>query len=352
MRNRDSRRRNLAVILLIPLLVSACRSGCRLDPSIASEDLVVMSWNVENLFDDVDNGSEYWEFDPENGVWTRNLYLTRVSEIARYILEEAPFSPDIICLQEIENSSVLTELLEHSLGREGYRYRAVTEDPDSAVQLGVLSRFPIIDIRIHGVETPLPYKIRPILEVRVSCDDETVVILNNHWKSRSDGVAVTEPVRIASASAVREIAENLIAEHPDHLLLIAGDLNENADEEGLSDGAFETALYRSEREGSEGIRITGTPEEVSFSLFYDPWIAEEEYLTGSYRFRGTWNTLDHIICGRAAFDRRGLEFNFFVVDNSPELLDAEGSPLSWSKLTGKGYSDHLPVFAVFRRAAE
>jgi len=50
-------------------ILAACSPGCTLQGAERSDILVIMSWNVENLFDGIDNGTEYQEFDPGEGSW-------------------------------------------------------------------------------------------------------------------------------------------------------------------------------------------------------------------------------------------------------------------------------------------
>ncbi len=67
---------------------------------------------------------------------------------------------------------------------------------------------------------------------------------------------------------------------------------------------------------------------------------------GSYRYRGTWETIDHLLLGPGLFDAAGVSYagsdRFTVISDG--LLDAEGSPRRF--LRGPppgGYSDHLPL---------
>ena len=66
-----------------------------------------MSYNVENLFDDVDDGTEYPEYDPGRGSWSSEAFPLRVDTIAEVVRKSVPGGPDILLLQEVENGNAL-----------------------------------------------------------------------------------------------------------------------------------------------------------------------------------------------------------------------------------------------------
>ena len=79
----------------------------------------VASWNVQNLFDGIDNGTEYSEFDPEDGEWTDELYRIRLEKTAEILLSLCSGGPDLIILQEVENQNVLEDLAAGPLSAKG-----------------------------------------------------------------------------------------------------------------------------------------------------------------------------------------------------------------------------------------
>ena len=52
--------------------------------------LTLMSYNVQNLFDDVDNGSEFREFNPSRGGWNSEMFHLRVGTIAEVVRAAVP----------------------------------------------------------------------------------------------------------------------------------------------------------------------------------------------------------------------------------------------------------------------
>jgi len=301
--NRRIRHRSLLLMLCTFLLlcVSACTPGCILERNEGingKETLAVMSWNVENLFDGERDGTEYSEFDPTGGRWDSQRYHVRLELISRLILDLADPLPDIICLQEVEHAGVVEDLKSLYLAKKGFIYSAVTSDPNSAVQQAVISRFPITESRVHAVTSG------------------QLTLFNSHWKSRLGGAEETEPARIETAAALRRIASERLTRNPDALIILAGDFNTAADESARTGGTYPTALSEYPRIG-QGLTVTGDPQLCTAAVFYSPWSSREECCStaGSYSYRHQWSAIDHILCSSA---------------------------------TGRGYSDHLPVYAVFR----
>ena len=73
--------------------------------------LTIMSYNVENLFDDVRDGTEYREFDPGRGAWNTESFQLRIKALSEVVRKAVPGGPDILLLQEVENENALQVLL-------------------------------------------------------------------------------------------------------------------------------------------------------------------------------------------------------------------------------------------------
>ena len=95
--------------------------GCPLDPFADDGQLVIMSYNTQNLFDDVSQGLEYPEYDPDNGDWNTDSYLGKLAALGAAV-KKSPKTPDIILLQEVENLKVIKALAEDFLVSSGYDF--------------------------------------------------------------------------------------------------------------------------------------------------------------------------------------------------------------------------------------
>ena len=131
----------------------------------------VLSYNVENLFDDRDGGLEYAEY--RGARWGGERYAAKLAAVARAVRSSCPGGPDLVALQEVENQRVLSDLGDR-LGALGYRYRVFVPQPGAATGVAFLSRLPVLRTHVLSVgsaqrasagEAPL----RHIVEIEVEC---------------------------------------------------------------------------------------------------------------------------------------------------------------------------------------
>lgn len=327
------------------------------------EQLVIMSYNVFNLFDDISSGNEYSEYNPSNGRWTSELYATRLKNTSKVIKKShPPNGPDIICFQEVEGKKVLEDLAETWLSAGKYKYIEWGADSESAITTGIISRYPLKNIKRHSIELIGFKKLRNVLEVQIDFQREAeedseseiipLYIFNCHFKSKLGGDRETEPARIAVASVLQQRCAEILAEEPNAEIIIAGDLNENIDEYERQGSAFMTALMpiSAAREAStKVIFYTNNEEEISNftevslpdTVFFSPWDGKEG--EGSYLYRGSWETIDHFLLTSSFFNSKGFEYREFKVFNSEEFTDKTGKPFKWSSNIENGYSDHYPI---------
>jgi len=238
-------------------------------------------------------------------------------------------------------------------------WAAFANIPGAPLGLGILSRFPISDIRAHSITVGKETAPRPILEVRVEPGGKPLVFLLGHWKSKLGGDAATAPQRRASARVVhRRLAELNGSGTP---LVVMGDLNENHDEFYRHSGGLFCALLPDDPEavllagpgmppdflvisGEKPPRAAYFPEGVH--ALYSPW--GQEKTGGSYYFRDRWETIDHFLLSESLFDGAGWEFAGSSVRNEAPFTGPDGSPNRYNPRSGRGLSDHLPLLLELR----
>jgi hypothetical protein len=131
---------------------------------------------------------------------------------------------------------------------------------------------------------------------------------------------------------------------------VVGDFNENVDEWSSVGGRYPTALMPESSEGgsSETIHLTASTDRVLVTgdrvVLYDPWFGLPDGGRGSYVFRGTWQTLDHMLVGPGLLDGHGLEYetDSFIVFALDSTVDSGGFPIRDKRLDWRT-SDHLPL---------
>ena len=342
-----ARRLGILCIALSPVF------GCTFTLFVPSKSVTILSYNVQNLFDDRANGLEYEEFDPNRSDWSTAEYYQRLESVSRIIRDATRGAPDIIAFQEIEHLGVLEDLQDRFLGGLGYRYLRAVESDESPIVVGVMSRFPIDEARAHATHTEMGRRVRPMLEVRLNAHGEPLTLFICHWKSKSGGARETEPLRIAQAATLAGALRARMSESPEMDIVVVGDLNESPDEYTRVRGSYPTALveYGNSELIGEGLLIADLPNSSIPSpdisdgrtepLLYSPWSGVTS--TGSYYYRGIWQRVDHTLLSATLFDERGHSFEQFEVIDLPYMLNADGAPLKYFPISGTGYSDHLPL---------
>lgn len=326
------------------------------------EKLVIMSYNVFNLFDDISSGNEYSEYNPANERWTSELYAARLKNTSNVIKKShPPNGPDIICFQEVEGKKVLEDLAKW-LSAGKYKYIEWGADNESAITTGIISRYPLKNIKRHSIELIGFENLRNVLEVQVYFQKETeeyteaeiipLYIFNCHFKSKLGGTMETEPARIAAAVALQRRCAEILTKEPNAEIIVAGDLNENIDEYERQGRAFVTALMPASAAGETNTKVifyTGNEEEISNftevslpeTVFFSPW--DNKKGEGSYFYRSSWETIDHFLLTSSLFNNKGFEYREFKVFNSEEFTDKTGKPFRWNSNIENGYSDHFPI---------
>ncbi|GAG11916.1 unnamed protein product, partial [marine sediment metagenome] len=259
-----------------------------------------MSYNVENLFDDRDDGTEYRDYDPGSSNWNTALYHAKLKNVSEAIQAAGEGGPDICVLQEVENERVVTDLLEGYLNVLKYRHAVTAPKNGSATTVALLSRFKPESVLVHSVQADDEVTLRPILEVHFDIRGDGLVIFNNHWKSKSGGARETEHYRRAAAGFIRERLTSIRKEHPDFCVVIAGDLNERADEYSAVGCEYPTALAviggcPAAVASRKTLTLTGSWEDAvsDASVVFSPWLDTSH--RGSYAYAGVWEQIDHFL---------------------------------------------------------
>ena len=327
----------LLMIFLLPLL-------------LFSNPFKIATYNVENLFDDKVQGTEYDEYIPGRHNWSSRMMQIKIDHTAEVLCE---LDADIVGLQEIENDYVF-DLLVKRLKRVGcaYRYSAISHKKGSSIQVALLSRFPIK--RNRDLQVSYAPRIRNILEVEVEIQEKPLLLFVNHWKSKSR--KGYESKRIAYAKTLQKRILSL-SKNSEYIIL--GDLNSNYN------AHFTLKKRLDDSHGVRGIshilqtvrgdRLIDKPEILKgkkgehFNLWQELPYKER----WSHKFYGNKSTLDHILLPVSLFNGNNIDYvnHSFSVFKSETLFSKKGYINSWkmkgSKHTGKGYSDHLPVYAYF-----
>jgi len=318
---------------------------------LQSSEFTLATYNVENLFDERKDGNEYDDYIPYSHNWSPKMVQTKLNHIAEVICE---LDVDIIALQEIENISILHRL-QKRLQRVGctYRYSSITkEKKKSPIHVALLSRYPIIKEREIRVSYS-PYD-RNILESLLQIDNHKLTIFINHWKSKSR--SGRESRRVHYAKALQKRIDILPF---DKEYIIVGDMNSHYDEyrvisQKLNDTNGTTAINHILKTIQNDKLIDKSHiATMTKGSHYNLWLEYPPYKRWSHSYYGRKGAIDHILLPHTLFDGKGIEYvdNSFAIFRPKFLFTKEGWIYSWQykhhKHLGKGYSDHLPIYAKF-----
>lgn len=336
------------------IILFLCCALLPLSGSAAARTFKVATYNVQNLFDLVRDGTEYEEYIPNTHMgWNRATAAIKYRNIAKTI---ADLAPDILALQEVESKRALARL-RHAIQQKGlsYPYFAMARRKrSSSVRCAILSRFPIRakqEIAVHEDRS------RNILAVTTEIDRNPLLLFINHWKSKRG----PESMRLPYATALRKAIDAL---PPKTDYIVLGDLNSNYDEwitfrnqRRLNDTRGRTAINHILGSITGGRLVTEKTltREKKKRLLYNLWLEIRPEQRWSYKFFDLKGSPDNMLIPRALYDNRGVSYK----DNSfgrfaPHYLFRKRAVFQWQRAQhgrgrhlGAGFSDHLPIFALF-----
>ena len=198
-------------------------------------------YNVENLFDTVDDpATADDDFTPKGKLnWTLKRYKVKVRKLGSVIsqlgLNRSTKVPVIVGLVEVENASVVSDLANSSyLKKHHYGYVHHDSPDERGIDVALLYSkvaFELFDSSTYPVflenEKGERDYTRDILKVSGKLHGELVHILVNHWPSRREGTAISEPKRIATAITVRTIIDTINQKEMNPKIILMGDFNDD-----------------------------------------------------------------------------------------------------------------------------
>lgn len=306
----------------------------------------VASYNVENLFDLKNDGTEYREYIPgPKFYWQEKIAVRKYANISKVI---STLNADIVALQEIESRTALKRLLE-TLDATGnsYRYSVISEKKGSIVRCALISRYRITD----STELFTERMNRSVLKTTLSISGRDLIIYVNHWPSKR----LPESRRLIYAERLRKDIDKL-PENSEYI--IVGDFNSDYNESvsfrknrKLNDTSGRTGINHVLKTATSGFADRNKNE--CRNCLYNLWFELKPEERWSYRFRGRKSTLDNFLIPDSLLDQRQFEYvKGSFRQYRPDYLMKGNRIYRWQmsktgKHTGKGFSDHLPVSAVF-----
>lgn len=312
-------------------------------------DIRILFYNTENYFDiDDDTLTNDNEFLPDSEKkW--NLYRYREKSLNLFktiaaVGETRP--PEIICFAEIENKSVLYELV-YRTPLEKYDFEIVHFDsPDRrGIDVGLIFQQQYIKM-LAAAKVPVIFPFDPNRSTRdilhfkaMTQHRDTFHLFVNHWPSRMGGKRLSDPYRMYAGKVLRDKTDSILKANPCANIIITGDFNDEPMDESLL----------------LGLSAVVPDKHINCSTLYNlAALLQENCKCGSYRYKSQWNMLDQfIISGNLLMPDSKLRscIECVQIAKLPFLLENDnkyGGSKPYRTYRGPvyigGFSDHLPVY--------
>ena len=302
-------------------------------------------YNLENLFDTIPNNPEGrdLEFTPKGSrQWNGTKYWSKISKLARAISsftsKTTPNGPAIIGVSEIENRSVLEDLVNDAQIKPWNLQIVHHDSPDArGVDVGLLYNpryFNVTNVTNHRL-TEVKFRTRDQMCVTGLLLGQPISIIVNHWPSRLGGQEQSSPNREAAARLCKHIADSLWNVDPNMGVIIMGDLNDDPQDKSC---AVELGAKRDRKDVAE-------------HGFYNPFWKKLDEGIGTLAYKSSWNLFDQIILSGNIANAPDDRWHFYRADvlNRDFLQDTQGNRQHYPLRTYAsgvwldGYSDHFPT---------
>ncbi len=310
------------------------------------KNILIVHYNVENLFDTIDDPHKNDnEFLPDGRKhWTSKRYNDKLQKIAKVISSiDKNKLPDFVSLVEIENNTVLVDLVAQDVLKNA-KYKIIHhESPDArGIDCALFynpKSFNLIKSTFYKVQMNdnKQFKTREILYAYGTIKSkENIHIFVNHWPSRRGGLEKSRPKRALAAQVLRHAVDSILKINANAKIIIVGDFNDETDNQSIT-------------------KVLGTRD--SSSPLFNMAEADDMKNIGTYHYWKTneWNMIDQMIISKGLLNAKtGLvtkdkSMNIYRADYLlHKNTDGEKVPAkTYGRKYYGGYSDHLPVYEYF-----
>ena len=313
---------------------------------------IVAFYNLENFYDTIDNpivnDNEFTPKGEKN--YNSNIYYSKIHHLATVISQLGtdmnPDGPAILGVAEIENDTVLNDLIKEPLIIERqYKYVHYDSKDLRGVDVGLIYNpkyFKVEDSKKLFVRLPAGAKdnifTRDVLWVKGQLCGETIHVFVNHWPSRLGGEERSAPGRAAAAKVCKDFADSIQKIDTNAKIVIMGDLNDDPISPSLT----------------EVLRAKGKIDQVQKDGLFNPWVEMYKKGYGTLAYQDAWGLFDQIIISYPWLNKNqtGLFYFHQHIFNKQYLIENNGKyrgyPMrTWDGNTYRGgYSDHFPTYLI------
>ena len=325
--------------------------------STTPQRVTVAFYNLENLFDTIDQENNDEEFLPEGANrWTPERYQHKLRNMSHVISLIGGDGPAIIGVAEIENRGVLEDLIAQDSLRDKHYDIVHYDSPDRrGIDCAILYQpevYKVFASGVRAVEIPNePWiKTRDVVYASGLIDGEIVHVLVGHWPSRSGGEAVSLHRRMAAAKTMRSVADSLYTLFPGSKVIMMGDFNDDPISPSVRDG----------------LGVQNHPEKTNPDDYYTPMLQLYNKGMGTLAYRDVWNLFDIIVVNGELIGSNPTTWQLYrnpettdmaFIFKQPFMIQQSGQYKGYTLRTfvgGQwqgGYSDHFPVYVYLVKGA-
>ena len=318
----------------------------------AYKTAIIAFYNLENFYDTVDNkmvnDNDFLPTGTKN--YTGKVYRDKVQHLATVLSQIGtdinPDGPAMIGVAEVENDTVLNDLMHHPL-LAGRNYKMVHYDSKDArgVDVGFLYNpkyFRVLASTKLFVQLPegakSAYFTRDILWVKGILDGDTVHVFVNHWPSRLGGEERSMPGRFAAAQTDKNMLDSIHKYDANAKVIVMGDLNDDPISPSVT----------------KVLQAKGNIADVKPGGLFNPWVNMYKKGIGTLAYQDAWGLFDQIMISYTWLNKTQAGYFYyqphifnkdFMVENIGKY---KGYPMrTWDGNTYRGgYSDHFPTYLV------
>lgn len=317
----------------------------------------VAFYNVENLFDMVNDTLIFDDDHTPDGshLWNNIRYNKKIENITKVLSEigheTTQSSPDIIGLCEVENKSVVQDLINHpNLEQKGYGIVHYDSPDDRGIDVALLykqSAFIPTSSKSHRLllfdADGKRDHTRDQLVVSGFLDEEVFHFIVNHWPSRRGGQSKSEPLRLKAAQLTKRIIDSLRYQNPDAKIIAMGDLNDDPKDASLK----------------KVLRTVGNRKRMDSLSLFNPMEKMFKKGAGTLAYRDKWNLFDQFVLTPNLVNEKKDTYSFWKagIYNPKYLQNGSGQYKGYPFRTyvgttyQGGYADHFPVYLYLLREA-
>jgi len=314
-------------------------------------------WNLENLFD-IENSPRRSQFlnnklDSELVGWTQYILDQKIENLSSVITKfNNNNGPDILGVCEVENAHVLqllTNRLSVLLGRN-YTFAIIDGEDKRGIDTALIydSDKYNQDPKTFTLRITKRNPTRDLFQIQLTTQTgNTLVLILNHWPSRSGGHLESEPFRIMVAENlsywVERIHEELGSETS---ILLMGDFNDNPYDKSITKYLQSTNIKK---------KVMNAKNHFFYNVMYQ-FLDQNK---GTHVWGSEVNILDQFLVSKNILSQsntHSFKIDTVEIVDFPELVKGaykkaiRFSRPNKSDFNPNGFSDHLPISMTLKEA--